>query len=447
MRFLFTIIILFIVTFSGRAHEGIKEIPASGYEQRIRDFIDSLKIIDTHEHMFNPEALKNTHFLDFTLLLQQNSYDDLISAGMPNSVYDQIFNRPLSPTEKWRLIEPFWKNSFNTTSNRVILLAIRDLYGITQLNDSTVELLSSKIKSAYNGDWFNYVLKDRCRIDNVIQEQDFIGDKSEYVSYSDRFSDWLTIRSKYRIDSLAVLQLEPIYTLDDFVKSMRLSFEEALKMGMVCVKINIAYERTLSFDHATEESARKVFRSLINGNEAFSVSPGEAKPLQDYMLHQMLEMAREFKLPVAVHTGIQAGSGNILGNSDPAKLTNLFFEYPDIKFVLYHGSYPYGGTLSSLVKTFKNVYLDMNWTYALSPSYAERYLSEWLETVPVSKIMAFGGDQRCVENTYGQLILAKQIISNVLIAKVKNGYFTESEAKTVAGMILHDNGEKFYNLK
>jgi hypothetical protein len=89
----------------------------------------------------------------------------------------------------------------------------------------------------------------------------------------------------------------------------------------------------------------------------------------------------------------------------------------------------------------------MNWTYAISPTYSERYLSEWLETVPASKIMAFGGDQRCVENTYGQLVIAKKIISEVLIKKVRDGYLSEDEAKVVARMILHDNAVEFYNLK
>ncbi|HOP00346.1 MAG TPA: hypothetical protein PK766_12340, partial [Bacteroidales bacterium] len=74
-------------------------------------------------------------------------------------------------------------------------------------------------------------------------------------------------------------------------------------------------------------------------------------------------------------------------------------------------------------------------------------LHEWLEAVPVSKIMAFGGDQRCVENTYGNQVIARQIISNVLIEKVKTGYFSENEAYKVARMILYDNAVDFYNLK
>jgi hypothetical protein len=88
----------------------------------------------------------------------------------------------------------------------------------------------------------------------------------------------------------------------------------------------------------------------------------------------------------------------------------------------------------------------MNWTYSISPTYAENFLREWLDAIPASKIMAFGGDQRCVENTYGELQIAKKVIANVLTGKVKDGYLTEEEAIKTAQLILHDNAVEFYNL-
>jgi hypothetical protein len=446
MKFLFSFLIFFLQLFSAQVYGGLQSIAVPGYEQRIRNFIDTMRIVDTHEHLFNPEALKTTHFLDFTLMLHQNSYDDLISSGMPDTLYNTLFNKDLSPLAKWKIVEPYWKKSFNTSANRVILNAARDLYGINELNDSTVVLLSSRMKEAYSGDWFNFVLKDFCNFDFVLQESDFVGVNSDFVRYTDKFSDWLTVSTKFRIDSLAASQVEPIYKLEDYVNSMKIAFDEAISMGMAAVKVNIAYERPLSFENVKPEVAKKVFQKLVNGDENFELAFKDAKPLQDYMLHKLIEMAMQHNLPVAFHTGMQAGSGNVLSNSDPLQLTNLFFEYPGVKFVLYHGSYPFGGSLSYLVKSFKNVFLDMNWTYSISPSYASKFLSEWLETAPASKIMAFGGDQRCVENIYGELVIAKKVISDVLIDKVKNGYLTESEAIKVATMILHDNAVEFYNL-
>ena len=447
MKFQIPLILFLSVSLACQSQESRSIVLNPGYEQRIRDYVDTLKVIDTHEHLLNPELLKHTTFLDFSLLLQQNSYDGLITSGMPVSMLQKLYFDPTPVAEKWKIIEPFWNKSFNTVSNRILLLAIKDLYGIGELNASTVGPLSEKIKKAYSGDWFNHVLREQSRIEYVIEDYDYVGEEYDYFRYTKRFTRWLTLHTKFRIDSLAVMQVEPIYTLEDFVKSMRNEFEEGVKNGMVAVKVNIAYKRTLNFEKVPVETARKVFRTLINGNEDMVLAAKDATPLQDYMMFQLLELAKSHNIPVAFHTGIQAGGANYLRNSDPALLTNLFYEFPDVNFVLFHGSYPFGGELTTLVRNFKNVYIDMNWTYAISPAYAERYLNEWIEAVPASKIMAFGGDQRCVENTYGNLVIARQVISKVLTEKVRGGYFSEKEALIVAKMILYDNAAGFYNLK
>lgn len=446
MKFKLTFIILFAVTYPGGGQGQIKTSQQAGYEYQIRNFVDSLRIIDTHEHLIDPDIIKRSYILDFSLLFMQNGYDDLISAGMPDSLYSDLFNEPLTPTQKWKLIEPYWKNSFNTSFNRIILRSIKDLYGIDDLNELTVEPLSDTIEKAYNTDWYDRILRDSCRIKYVIKDGNYMPGRDDYFRYAKRFDSWLTVRSKYRIDSLAILQLDPIYTLEDFSKSLRIAFEKEVKNGMVAVKIFVAYYRTLSFEKVETDVARKVFRSLVNGEEDHVISFKDAKPLQDYMLHRLLDMAKEYKIPVAFHTGIQAGEGRLIGNSNPTLLTNLFNEYPEIKFVLYHGSYPFGGELSALAKNYKNIYIDMNWTYSISPTYSERYLSEWLETVPVSRLIAFGGDCMAVENTYSELKVAKRIISNVLCNKVRDGYLSEHEAEVVARMILFDNASKLYNL-
>lgn len=444
LRLIFLILIISTIALPAQNPGGSSLVP--GFEYRIRKYVDSLPVIDTHEHLFDPEIIQGSYFLDFMLLFQQNGYDDLRSAGLSNSKFDTLFNKPLEPLQKWKLIEPYWQNSFNTSFSRIIVYGIRNLYGINGLNEATVKPLSEKIKKAYNTNWFDRILRDSCRIKYVIQDGFDLPKHDEYVRYARRFDSWITVKSKYRIDSLAIMQLDPIYTLEDYVKSMRLSFENAIKKGMTVVKVFISYTRTLSADKVETETARKVFRSLVNGDEDHVISFKEAKPLQDYMFYQLLDLADKYKIPVAIHTGLQAGGPNIIENSNPVLLTNIFIAYPGVKFVLYHGSYPFGGELSTLAKNFKNVYIDMNWIYSISPTYSERYLNEWLETVPAGRLMAFGGDAMVVENVYSELITAKRIISNVLTNKVREGYMSEAEAKLVASMILFDNASKLYKL-
>ena len=165
------------------------------------------------------------------------------------------------------------------------------------------------------------------------------------------------------------------------------------------------------------------------------------------MMHRLIELARKYNKPIQIHTGLQAGDGNYIENSNPTHLANLFLKYRDVKFVLFHGGYPFDGELASLAKNFQNVYIDLCWLYIISPSYSYRYLHEWLETIPANKIMGFGGDYHNAENVYGHLLFAKEIIGNVLIEKVRDGYFSEEEAKTIATMILYDNAINLFSLR
>jgi predicted TIM-barrel fold metal-dependent hydrolase len=173
----------------------------------------------------------------------------------------------------------------------------------------------------------------------------------------------------------------------------------------------------------------------------------EVKPLQDYMMHCIIQLARKHHIPMQIHTGLQAGDGNHIANANPAMLTNLFLEYRDVNFILMHGAYPYGGELSALAKGFRNVFIEMSWVYIISPSYAARYLHEWLETVPANKILAFGGDYHNVENTYAHSMMAREIVSRVLTEKVSSGYLSETEALEIATMILHDNAIAVFKLE
>ncbi|RLD38858.1 MAG: hypothetical protein DRI89_13990 [Bacteroidetes bacterium] len=251
------------------------------------------------------------------------------------------------------------------------------------------------------------------------------------------------VSSVSEIEDLCKPHNQSIKNMADYLNVLRKTFTEGVNSGMVAVKIALAYKRILKFENVSKEKAEEVFSLILNNSP---VNSEDLKALQDYLVHRILDLVDEFDLPVQIHTGLHAGNGNIITNSKPTHLANLFMEYPDIDFILFHGGYPYGGELGTLAKNFPNVYIDMCWTYVISPSYSERYLHEWIETVPANKIMAFGGDYSFVEAVYAHSIMARQIIAKVLIAKVTDRYLTEQEAIDIAKMILRENAIQVFNL-
>jgi predicted TIM-barrel fold metal-dependent hydrolase len=127
-------------------------------------------------------------------------------------------------------------------------------------------------------------------------------------------------------------------------------------------------------------------------------------------------------------------------------LIPLFLEYPDARFVLFHGGYPWIYEFAAIGKEFPNVWLDLCWLWIISPKAGRELLHLLIETIPVNKICAFGGDYKFIEGTYGHSVLMRQAVSRVLDEKIQEKWFTESEAMRYANRILYLNASELYSL-
>jgi uncharacterized protein len=83
--------------------------------------------------------------------------------------------------------------------------------------------------------------------------------------------------------------------------------------------------------------------------------------------------------------------------------------------------------------------------HIISPTTAQRALSEYLDTVPLAKIFGFGGDYRYVENSYGHLVIALENIARTLAAKVESGDYSETHALDAGRRILYQNPKEFFS--
>lgn len=423
----------------------ITDLPEKGYEARIQSAVDSIWIIDTHEHLILEEArIDLANEIDFSYLFTHYAKEDLISASNQKGLIDAIYQHKFKEEDRWQLLSAYYPSIRSTGYGRVPLIAARNLFEVPEINKNTISILSQKLKEASKPGWYKYVLKDRSRIELSIQDMGHMKFDSNFYRHVERFDNFIQVSSLSEIIGLGDQQNIRIQSLDDYLLALRKAFEAGLEYGMVGVKSGLAYKRVLYYENVPEDNARAIFDAILDQSP---VGTMEIKSLQDYFMHRVLDLVDEYDLPIQFHTGLLAGNGNTLTNSKPTHLTNLFMEYPEVDFILFHGGYPYGGELGALAKNFPNVFIDMCWMYVISPSYSERYLHEWIETVPANKIMAFGGDYSLVESVYAHSVMARQIISNVLIAKVGSGYLTEKEAIHIANLILRDNAIQIFQLE
>jgi predicted TIM-barrel fold metal-dependent hydrolase len=434
--------------------------------------INAIRLVDTHEHLLSEEE-RNRAAHDFGYLFPHYASSDLVSSGMPPALLEAVrgaarpvlmermarigwirkpppFVAPtradLSLDERWAALAPYWDRIRHTGYGTCLHIAIRDLFGVADLNGQTYRQLSDAIAGSRRAGWYRHVLREKAGIAVSIQDDFRTAVDRELFAPVVRMEHFACATTRGDLRNIEADTDRTVHSLDDLIQAMHAALDRDLAAGAVGVKIGIAYRRTIRFDKTPRGDAERVFARLFS-HLGEGPSWEDARPLQDYMFHQIVRAAVERAVPVQIHTGLQEGNGNILENSNPLLLTNLCLEYPQAKFDLFHGGYPFMGEALALAKNFGNVFLDLCWLYIISPSAAARMLHEAIETVPANKIFAFGGDFIIPEGSYGHSVMARRAVSRVLTEKVEDGYLTEDEAAVLAQRILRDNPAELYRLR
>ncbi len=404
--------------------------------KRIRAEVDKIRIIDTHEHLALPDDLAAMGRIDFGRLFGHYAACDLVSAGMRREDMEKV-RQPKSDwstMEKWRAVKPYYERTWNTGYCECLRIAMRDIYGIEDLRDDTIEELSAKMDSVERWSWTRTVF-DKAGIEIAM----FNGSSSPGY-HRKRFPGlFLYDMADFSyVNQLADMEKDTgieVCCLDDYLRTIDWYFEQ-FACEAAAMKIARAYDRSLFFDEVPASEASRVFdRVLVTKDIPIS----ELQPLEDFVVHYCMQKCGEYDLPAKFHTGLQEGNGNDIKNSRAALMTNLFLKYPQTRFDIFHISWPYTEELINICKNFQNVYIDFCWAWIFNPPAARRYLSDMLETVPLNKIHGFGGDFIFVEGSYGHSVIARREISRVLAEKVAEGRFTEDYAVRAAQRMLRDN--------
>ena len=436
--------------------------------EKIRSAVEKIPLVDTHEHIL-PESERDQYAVDFGYLFAHYNTSDLVSAGMPPRLMEAVRlpmhdyrlvhikrmklrrfvpepeRRDMTLEERWQALAPYWEAIRNTAYAKQTLIMVRDIFGVEDLNQDTYLPLSKAVAKSRRPGWYRFVMKEMGNIALSILDAQITDVDRQLFAPVTRLDHFIAVQTRRDLVALEEESGIAIHSLDDLVKAMRVTLEKYLKGGIVGIKNGLAYERTLKYDKVTRTEAETAFNRIAS-HLGEGPSWSEAKPLQDYMMHQVIRAAIDAGLPIQIHTGLQEGNENIITNSNPTLLVNLFIEYRAARFDLFHGGYPFIHEWATLAKNFANVYADLAWVHIISPEIGRQQLHELIETVPGNKIMAFGGDAITVEAAYAHSRMARQVVSRVLSEKVAEGYLKEDEAITLARKILRDNPAALFKL-
>lgn len=395
-------------------------------------YMDSLPVINTHCH-----HLRHEQFFDYHPNFEYTGQYDL------NTLLHMSYCAWCGPL-------PGEKDYFRRIKNRgpfrALERSLQDIYDIElPLNEATCSIFDEAIRKAYSdgADPSFDILRNHCNYKKIVLDAPLT--PGDDYGQPDLFAG--VVRLDYFLqgysDETAEINglncrnfhgRENFLTLDDFCDTFRKVVAEKKEKGLKALKCAAAYERGLDFDVVGKEQASKVFTEK-------TVLPRHIKDFQDYFFHFALDTAKEFDLPVQIHTGL----GGMV-KSNPHALQPVIASHRENRFVLFHGGYPWTDEWLGLLQAYPGtVYGDTVWLPLLSETAAERVLREVIDIANADAI-TWGCDTWTGEESYGSLLAMRRALARALSGRIEEGYLSFNDACEVARNILYSNAKKLYKV-
>lgn len=412
---------------------------AKQLKQSLIDYMQTLEIIDCHEHL-KPERDRVALQVDPLSLLAVYAWVDVTSAGRPLREGEGLWSKNLfletdvPLEERWEQAWPYIQQIRYGSYYRPTAIAIRDIHGIDDLNDNTYLEVTERMREANKPGIYHSILRDRCRIRTCMVQNGLISGQDPpelftpvHISLGEyQFPNAEFVRQVHNDEGAEVSDLDNYLAV--LGKRLAKSHEDGAK------EIKIGSGPHVEPDM---ESARPAFLRAMAGEPAEQV-------LQSTVLDFILRKAEELGLPVAVHSGVWYD----YRTSDPKYMIDIAQRYPNVRFELYHLGMPFVRDCIFIAKNFPNAYLNLCWCYVVSQEITRRAINEIIDTVPVNKIMGFGGDYiHEIENVYGHLVMARETIAEALAERIDRDRIDMEGAEHICGLWLRDNPARFYGIE
>jgi len=410
-------------------------------------YVKGIPVVDVHEHHM-PGTLLNK---DVGLLqLLQESY-----AGWTQvRPYPLPSDPPLTLTTskgrgEWREIAAYVEGSGTNAFVRNLVGAISELYGrggdgITKENWTD---LDTRIRNKHADPKWPGAVLDLAGIATAISDpyteplldvRQALGERYVSVFRINCLAvGWSAEARDHNGNSawemLARLGMQP-RTFDDYLETFPGVLDRLAGLHKVGLKNALAYDRSVNFDTLDIELARSAWGKP-------SPSPAEKKAFGDVVVDRLCRLAGERDIPFQMHLG----TGLIRG-SRPLEAAGLIERNPRTRFLLMHLAYPWSTELLGMAFVYRNIWIDLTWSWLLSPGTFPGRLREAIDILPDESRMMLGGDTWHAEEAYGAIGQVRRLIVETLESCVRQGQFRYQDAERLSRKILRDNARAFFRL-
>jgi len=397
--------------------------------QSLHKATSTIPVVNTHCHHQESDFFKGMHLRRFL----ERSYVSWVA--------------PVPEPESEAPLEKEWFERVRYNSYFLSLQkGLRTLYGIEEpLSVSTWDIYDRAIREAHTDtEWHLKILREQCRYQRIIQDSYWdpgsapAGDLFVLAFRVNMFFFFhdLLVCDHNGNNALQVYDIgEPFPALSDYLVFLYDALKER-KKDCVAFKCAIAYDRDLAFSDELSSDAGLCYSRLLSGNP----KANDLRRVQNHIFFRMCEMAGDLEMPMQCHVGL-----GILDRTRAIHLLEIIEANSKTKFVLFHGSYPYLQDIYALCHNLQNVYADLCWLPLISPSAAERFVSEYIE-VGGGNTLTWGCDTWCSEESLGALISAREVLCKVVAGKIQDGYFSEADGLDFLHGVFYDNAKTIYDL-
>lgn len=431
---------------------------ASKYFEEIRSFLDTVKLVDCHDHSVEcgPEYPDAIHALMTGYFIH-----DLQSASSEPDV-EFILDHTLSLEERWPVLERVWKRTCHTGYAQMTRRVMQDFYGENELNLEALGRIQGKMANGKDERFFDEMLE---KAGIVVRLEDIlISDLAKHIQntkavLADDFKmpprsrlvislpDYHRIPSYEMINGIASILDTHVTSLDEYLAVCREIFGGLKDFGAVAFKDQSAYRRKIEYGNPSKAAAEEVFNWIMADHRRSASYPDGLAPLDDFLFHEFMRMARDLELPVQIHTGHMAGIRNDIEKTNAVHLRSVLELHRDVNFDLFHANWPYSGELLFLAKNYPNVAIDFCWANIIDPIYCQNMMKQIISSVPHGKVHGFGSDfGGQPERAVAHASMARDNIAMALAEMVEIDYIDIDDAKNIAQMWLFDNPNEFFKL-
>jgi len=415
----------------------------------LKHHIDTISVMDTHEHLAKEDGWINEGSKDVLIDLFQNyAIADLITAGASRQSVEQLTDTNISLEDRWAGLEQAWQALRFTGYGEAVRLLARQIYDIDELNADAMIAAQPKLDALRQPGERLRLLRDVAMIDHV-QIDDFRAPCPPDPSGPDFFLYDLSMVSfcngNTNFDKVEQLTSINVTSIDALDNAMQALFEQFAPTA-IAVKSQHAYCRTLAWHRREKASAEVALQDLLKGKAHDETASRLC--LGDWCWARVVELCIEHDLPFKIHCGYYAGNDKMpVDRISAGHLCPLLAQYLDAKFVLMHIAYPYCDELISIAKHYPNVWVDLCWAWSINPMTSTDFVRRFLHAAPVNKLLGFGGDTFTPTSAVAYCMQMRKWLYRAMQAEVDQGDLTEQEAIEVVTRLLRGNQTDLFDLE